>query len=128
MNTQEYLRELPNFTGTSQYYRYIGKFLLTDGAKFVADSNQCYWLMDIIVSWQSEPKLKNEYFQSWKLDITTDRNSGIKSGTVVCTDGNYKKLCTQKIDQIFGMLDIQQIELFAEDSGEYMVIYLPSEY
>ena len=44
-------QDLGNFTGTTQYFKYLGGLKLTDGVKFLADKG-CYWLLDIIASYQ----------------------------------------------------------------------------
>ena len=43
-------QQLHQFTGTGTYYRLSRKHLMTDGAKYLADTAQCYWMMDAIVS------------------------------------------------------------------------------
>ena len=70
---------LPHFTGTEEYHRmrypWLRKdFLLTDGAKYLADKagligGTAYWLIDIIASHQTNKKVAAEGFQTWKLYV-----------------------------------------------------------
>lgn len=58
--------ELGMFTGTEQYHKLslFGKFLCTDGVKFVADEGKAYWLIDAIASY-----MRKEEFQVWELKV-----------------------------------------------------------
>ena len=38
--------ELSSFTGTSRYYQFTRRHMLTDGTKYLADKAGAYWLMD----------------------------------------------------------------------------------
>lgn len=51
LDKQEILNELPNFYGTECYYAVHDKFVLTDGAKYIAESCDAFWLMDVIWSY-----------------------------------------------------------------------------
>jgi hypothetical protein len=42
--------ELNYFIGTDHYYRIMPDTVMTDGAKFVADKGEAYWLMTAIAS------------------------------------------------------------------------------
>ena len=43
---------LSQFTGTAQYWRVARQFVITDGVKFLAESLQCFWLIDAAVRLQ----------------------------------------------------------------------------
>ena len=70
---------LPHFTGTEEYHRmrypWLRKdFLLTDGAKYLADKagligGTAYWLIDLIASHQTNKKVAAQGFQTWKLYV-----------------------------------------------------------
>lgn len=123
LSKEEILAEMRNFYGTETWHKWsilFPRFLLTDGAKFVADQCGAYWLMDLIGSYQARFLKAGEYFQVWKLEI-----KGTK-GTVTCEDGNGKKLARQSIAWTDFPLD--EIKLYAVWDGEYLVILLPSEY
>lgn len=85
--------EFKDFNGTENYYKtMIPNLYYTDGVKAVADSYQCYWFIDIIVSYFNHAKLVNEEFQVWRLE----RVKGDKF-IVKCSDGDWNLLLTQKI-------------------------------
>ena len=46
--------DLAHFTGTERYYRLNRKCLITDGAKYLADSAEAYWLLDAAASYLFE--------------------------------------------------------------------------
>ena len=111
---------LPYFTGTEQYHAYTFGLKLTDGAKYLADKAQAYWLMDIIASYQPQCQ-KNEmlqHFQLWTLTVNED-----KSATVICQEDSGR---TPSIKQDIPYTDfpLNEIKLYCIDN----IILLPSEY
>ena len=126
--TQELLSTLPGFTGTEGYTRLRYPFmktvlLLTDGAKYLADTAKAYWLMDAIASYQIYPAVSTEPFQVWKLVVKEDRKA-----TLTCTDGNFNALSKMEIE--YTDFPLPEITLYAEQS-DYLggcVIMLTSEY
>ena len=109
--------QLSQFTGTESYYKYVGGTMLTDGAKYLADEGQCYWLLDIIASLKLVPECEGEEFMS--CTFTKNENGG---GTFVADDGNENVLYTQEIE--FTDFPEDEINLFFIDN----IILLPSEY
>jgi hypothetical protein len=63
------LADLDQFYGTEQWHRFMPRILLSDGVKFLCENADCYWLMDII--WSYQPKFvrgSEEWaFQIWRL-------------------------------------------------------------
>ncbi len=51
--------------GTENYYRHslVPNFLFTDGVKYLAENAECFWLIDIIASYQAMAK-KDEALQA----------------------------------------------------------------
>jgi hypothetical protein len=82
--------DLSGFTGTEQYYSYLNGTTLTDGSKALAEKFKCWWLLDVIASYQKE--LQHEEFQVWMLTVNDD-----KSALVQATDGNHNVLRQQII-------------------------------
>jgi|SRR5580704_2530502 hypothetical protein len=122
MNTTAKLTEadLRQFTGTENYYRHAlnSNILFTDGAKFVADQGDAYWLLDLIALAQRyDNRLRHEPFQVWALAVRVDR-----SATITVEDGNNKLLWTYAIE--FSDFPIPGITLWYSNN----VIYLPSEH
>jgi len=82
--------ELSRHTSTDGYHKYTMNLVITDGAKALADRFECYWFVDIVVSYQRQ--LKGHEFQVWHLV-----KYGECKATVTCTDGNDKVLVRQHI-------------------------------
>lgn len=117
MLTQE---SLDNFTGTESYHKYMGGLMLTDGVKYLAEQGKCWWIIDII--WSYQHKLKNSSaFQLWELNIDEEMNT--RSAVITCKEDSDKKpLITQKIPHTDFPMDY--LKLYCIDK----VILLPSEY
>lgn len=125
----EILQTLLFFTGSLTWHKWSVIFprdLLTDGAQYLAESCEAYWLMDAIASWQLDPVVKAEHFQAWTLDkeVLVD---GKPYWGLTCTDGNGNTIALQP----FGITSfpLEKIELLAvrnELGG--ITIMLPSEY
>lgn len=119
MKSGELMLHLQQFTGTNYYYPHSivgsGKLLLTDGCQFLREKANCYWLFDILSSYQY--KLSKEPFQSWKL------KKEVSGGwEIIATDGNTKQLVTQKIP--YSDFPMDEVKLFLSEG----VVMLPSEY
>jgi hypothetical protein len=110
--------DLNRFTGTGQYHRHWLGGVYTDGVAFLAEKAGAYWLIDLIESWQSKPKVRSQPFQSWTLKVDV----GTRTGLAVCDDGNGNKLCSQKIPYTDFPLPV--IKLYRADG----VLLLPLEY
>jgi len=111
--------QLRQFTGSENLYRHSldPQVLYTDGAKFVAEEGEAYWLLDIIATSQSVPAVKAEEFQAWKLLVNIDR-----SATLYCEDGNNKVVFSQSIP--YTDFPLHNLMLYFANQ----VIHLPSEY
>jgi len=88
MNANDSLRE---HTCTDNYYRFGPILLITDGIKALCEKFECFWLMDVIASYQ--PTLMAEEFQVWTLE-----KIGENAAIIKCTDGNDKVLKSQMIE------------------------------
>ena len=111
---------LRQFTGSENWYRHgINRnVLFTDGAKYVADEGQAYWLLDAIAICQRyETAVAAEPFLVWTLKVQADRTA-----TLVCDDGNNNIVFSQHIE--FTDFPRDEITLWFANN----VIYLPSEH
>jgi hypothetical protein len=145
---------LPHFTGTEEYHRirypWLRKdFLLTDGAKYLADKagligGTAYWLIDIIASHQLNHKVASEGFQTWKLYINHAEagqpeqalpatvlawkaHTRPNEALVTCDDGNNHLLVTQELP--FADFALDEVGLYVtNDDFNGIVVMLPSEY
>jgi len=114
--------ELPNFYGTENWYRYSPLFktiLLTDGAKYIADECEAYWLMDVIGSYL--PKIKGGFAVA---KLTVADNKG--RFTLADDDPAGKTFAKQTIEYTDFPLD--EIKFYVINDGTDWVILLPSEY
>lgn len=129
MNPTELEAALQNFTGTEGYHKLgLSPFVLaTDGVAFLAKEAQAYWLTDLIASYQSQisrdPKCAElRDFQVWKLT----KNKTTNGAKVVCTDGNYNAVFSQRIP--YTDFPLQEVTIWVGPQDKYMVMYLPSEH
>lgn len=117
---EEILNNLPQFTGTDGYHKYMGNILLTDGAKYMAEACGAFWFLDIIWSVQGKNALKREEMQVCKLQRVGE------GAVVTIEDGNKNVLYTQKVG--FTDFPLDEVEVWANVQDNFRVILLPSEY
>jgi hypothetical protein len=117
MTPEQIKDELRNFTGTEHYYKHPFGILFSDGLKFLCDEAQCYWLLDLVASYQVEESVMNEPFQVFKLTVNKDH-----SALVEISDGNDNILQHQFIEYTDFCLD--EMIIWCIDK----ICILPSEY
>lgn len=110
------------FTGTYNYYKHFGKFVITDGVKYLAERYQCFWLLDVIFSHQISKKVSSEQFQTWELERKFVGEKPTNKFVVTGDDGNKNTLVRQEIP--FSDFEDDKVRLFLIDN----VLLLPSEY
>ncbi len=112
-------QSLEQFTGTEKYYNYLCGLKLTDGVHYLATKGKCFWLLDVIASYQ--PKNSQVPFQLWELEVKEDKD---KRGAVITMreDTGKKALVEQKIP--YTDFPLQSIKLYVINK----VVLLPSEY
>lgn len=128
MKTPEEIRgALPQFTGTENHTKWSPLFprhLLTDGVAYLAEAAECFWLMDLIGSYQ-HGGLRDQNFQVWKL---TKPPGDLNVAVASCEDGNDRVLIHQKIPYTDFPLD-EGVTLYAvRNEHRGVTITLPSEY
>jgi len=111
--------DLAHFTGTERYYRLNRKCLITDGAKFLADKADAFWLLDAAASYLFELGTE-DWFVLVRLKVKD------YFAELTLEDGNGGIRARQQIPYTDFPAD-QQI-LYACWDGEHWVIMLPSEY
>jgi len=116
MDIENIEQNLRQFTGTTQYYRGFLGTLMTDGVKYLCDQCSCYWLVDLIGSYQGQ--LNNVGFQIWKVEVYGDQTA-----RVTCKeDSDSEVLVEQWID--YTDFPLAEYELWKIDD----VILLKNEY
>jgi len=133
INLNNYHSEVSRFTGTEAYHRWtpLSKSVLTDGAKYVAEQLQAYWLFDEIdlqIKHGKMPKL-DMYFTTFTVSLVPPQR--LESAKLSIEDGNGKVLKTKSID--YTDFPLPEIKIWSastatEQSGQFFVHMLPSEY
>ncbi len=118
--TADFLSALSYFTGTEKYYRLYPKVVLTDGAKYLADTAGCYWLMDLYASHLSAIDPSIESFTCLKLT-----KNGI-GAAIVIEDGNSHTLAKQFVE--YTDFSLSSFIFYAVWAGDFWVLMLTSEY
>lgn len=74
--------DLSGFIGTTQYWSSgnpLHQFLYTDGMRHVVKEYEAYWILDLIASWQLDPKIRKDAMlqeiQFWKLEVIDDHSA-----------------------------------------------------
>ncbi len=114
---------LAHFTGSESIYRHwmSKSAFMTEGCMYLAENGNCLWLFDIIVSHQSNPRVRREPFQAWKLVVNEDR-----SAVVSVTDGNRKKPILEQLVPFTDFM-LKEITIWMEGSPGQMVMMLKTE-
>ncbi len=112
--------ELSQYHGTSQYYLLTAgrkNMNLTDGSLALAQKFSCFWLMNLIASYQNHEEIKKLSIQFWELHL--DEKGGCN---VFCIeDTGLPKIINQHIP----FTDIEgNVKIWVQNN----VIFLPSEY
>jgi hypothetical protein len=120
MTTIEIQKQLRQFHGSNHYYNHSlangTRILLTDGAAFIREQGECYWLFDFIAAYQTHKDIKGQIFQIWKLQKQN------LAWEISCEDGNKNILYTRRIEFSDFLLD--KITIWFVDG----VAMLPTEY
>jgi len=112
--------DLAHFTGSEHWYRHglARNIVFTDGAKYVADTAEAYWLLDEIALAQILKKVAAEEFQFWKLKV----NLAEHTAELICEDGNGNQVLKKRIG--FTDFPADEVTFYFTDN----TILLPSEY
>jgi len=119
----EYIINNPAWT--EKYYRFspLKSYpVCTAGVIQLAEAAGCYWLLDIIGSYQSSRKL-DKAFQVWTLEVYDDKTAEKeKCAAIVRGCNDTELIIKQKIP--FTDFPLEKLKLYLMDG----VILLPSEY
>jgi hypothetical protein len=104
-------------------------FVWTDGIEFLAENAEAFWLIDLIASYQTDPKVCCEPFQVWTLELRPEGGAIV----YVQRDSGEPHIVEQKLD----FTDFPEhlgpkFELWAEQGSidarnTVTVLMLPSE-
>ena len=116
---------LKGFTGTETFYKkpLFSQYVFTDRVNFLAESVNCFWLIDYVFSNQMIEKIKKVPFQVWRIKVNED-----SSASITVDDGNYNII--KEFNLVFTDFPMELC-----DSKEGFTLYftdrtllLPSEY
>lgn len=110
---------LPQFTGTERYYRLYPGVLLTDGAKYLADEAEAYWLLDVI--WSHLPSVQED---EWFVCARLERQR--EGAHFTLGDGNGGVYAQQAI--AYTDFPLNEITLYVAKQDGLWIVLLPSEY
>ena len=109
-----------NSAGGTEAYHKFSPFenypAATDGVIALAEAAGCYWLLDIIGSYQTDKRL-DPCFQVCKLEVNQENSSGVVRGF-----NDSELIISQEIP--FTDFPLDELKLYLMDG----VILLPSEY
>lgn len=111
--------QLAQCIGTEKYHRLSplhGRLVCTDGVKLMAELCGAFWLIDAIASYR-----RKEEMQFWTLKVSN--NTAVLS---MREDSDRPELVHQEIEYTDFPLD--EMKVWVQESGQYMVAMLPSEY
>lgn len=125
IDARQLAEELENFTGTEKYYRYTPETVLTAGTKFLAEKAECFWLIDLIASFQTPAFLSRAFdLQTWSIAVHPNN-----SVTVICT-AKGEELAREEIgktDFVLGRTAPFKLYVARLSDGVNVAIFLPSE-
>lgn len=119
LSPHEIIELMNQAIGTTAYHCYsmFPNFpVITDGVLALAEAAGCYWLLDIIGSYQRNPKL-DKAFQVWTLEVNRANENGVVQGF-----NDTTLIVKQKIP--YTDFPLEKVKFFLIDG----VILLPSEY
>ncbi len=120
LNAQQLMSELAQFTGTNGYHRMYANFYLTDGAKYLAEKAEYFWLFDLYWSHIMSIIPSENEFTVLKLTVIDGKASA------VIDDGNDNAIAGQEIE--YTDFPLPSITLYCSWFGDGWVAMLPSEY
>jgi hypothetical protein len=120
LSPQQVVSDLAQFTGTNGYHRMYGNFYLTDGAKYLAETAECFWLFDLYWSHIMSIIPSEKEFTVLKLTVKDCKASA------VIEDGNDNAIAGQEIE--YTDFPLPSITLYCSWFGDGWVAMLPSEY
>ncbi len=108
--------ELDQFHGTLHYYKNFTGLRLTEGIKYLEERAECYWLIDLVGSYQ--PEFADVRFQLWEVEVV----EGISTLLTMREDTDKPVLVRQHVP--FTDFPLERFSFYCVDN----VMMLKSEY
>lgn len=125
--------ELAQFCGSEDFYKSscLCRWMYhTDGVQYLADHAKCFWLIDAILSHQTNARVRSEPFQVWKLTVDLAK----RTADLTCTDGDKGNGPVTLARQHIGYTDfpLPEITLYLEEGSldgqtTSKILMLPNE-
>lgn len=105
--------ELRQMTGSDTIYRHPSRNYYTDSIQYIAETFECFWLIDDIL-WYNTPQWKRWHsFQVWKLERIFKADKPTANFKLICDDGNG--------------LVIYQKEYISDFTADHLKLYFEHE-
>ena len=107
--------DLSQFTGSQEFFVYpLGRLILTEGVRHLAEAAGAYWLIDAIASYQADPRIAGNRMlrdiQFWRLAVVGGR------GVLTCReDSGREPVISQQIE--FTDFPLDEVEIWLEWGG-----------
>jgi len=99
------------------------KVVITEGVEDLANRLGCYWLLDLIATWQTyDGKLRGEDFQVWRLGLNEQDNGAV----ALCEDGNGRELHRTEMEYTDFPFHGLKLHCVKDERGGHTIM-LPSE-
>ena len=120
-SAQAIQESMPQFTGSERFVKWtFGQHVLSEGAQYIAESAQAYWLFDAIISHVISFRGKHTHIQA-KLFTKGDQ------ATLILDDMDGNAIATQKIP--YTDFPLKEVTIWAVQSGpKAYTLMLPTEY
>jgi len=110
--------DLRQFNGTKAIYiNPAVSFTYTDGIKYLCENANCFWLLDVIESYQNQ--LNGVFLQWWEVNVSQEGER--RSCKIKCHDGRNNFFVEQNVEHTD--FPLEKITLFLLNN----TLLLPSE-
>lgn len=118
MKATKLISALCEFEDTIQlyYHPFYEQYKYTAGVQFLAQNGGCYWLIEFIFMHQTDPELRGEEFQVWKIEVDDCR------AKITVDDGNTNILKVFHIEYTNFPLVIYKLWLIGD------MLLIPTEF
>jgi hypothetical protein len=113
--------DLDQFCGSEHYYQHFTGLRYTDGIQYMATQAGAFWLIDVIGSYQADPRVRlNQRLQEFQLwHLTVANNEGLVQ---LFEDSGLPQVLSQHVP--FTDFPLDSIRLYVEGG----ILLLPSEH
>ena len=124
MTPEELQTALSSFRGSETLTRHglTRRILMTQAVVFLAENAQAHSLTDLIVSHQSDPRVRTQPFQVWTLTVDVHTRGAVAT----MTDGNSRQPVTRQ-EVPWTDFPLPEVTIWLVQEGYHWVMLLPSK-